>query len=217
MVKARAFRQNILSSDCYFKCNCELCQKEAISNDDDERYEKFEKLRKETKRLHNESRQDLANLPILSRIQSIYPGTTLTPTMIKESIYQKLIDNTKKAISCFKEMYELAQNPKEPSRFMPYYHEIIISVIGFGFNMALAGCMFAQGGLDLCFQPDVSSLEYFKDECQNFSKIGLQMAENMCGSYSILTKKWKERNNFEQWMAQEVEEDEKLWSNSTFY
>ena len=210
MVKAREFRQNILSSDCYFKCNCELCQKEAISNDDDERYEKFEKLRKETKRLHNESTQDLANLRIFSgSFQSIFPGTTLTPSMFKESIYQKLIDNTKKGISCFKEMYELAQNPKEPSRFMPYYHEIIISVIGFGFNMALAGCMFAQGGLDLCFQPDASSLKYFKDECQKFSKIGLEMSENMCGSDSVLTKKWKERNDLERWMAQ----DEKLWFN----
>ena len=102
MVKARAFRQNILSSDCYnFKCNCELCQKEAISNDDDERYEKFEKLRKETKRLHNENNQHVANLEIwkMVDIQSIYPNTTFTNSMIKESIYQNLIDNTKKAIA----------------------------------------------------------------------------------------------------------------------
>ena len=213
MVKARAFRQNSLSSDCYnFKCNCELCQKEAISNDDDERYEKFEKLRKETKQLHNENNQNVANLPIweMVDIQSIFPGTTLTNSMIKESTYQKLIDNTKKAITCFKEMYELAQNPKEPSRFMPYYHEIIILVIGCGFNTALFGCMiFTQRGLDLCFQPDVSSLKYFKDECQKFSKIGLKMSENMCGSDSVLTKKWKERNDLERWMAQ----DEKLWFN----
>ena len=74
MVKARAFRQNILSSDCYFKCNCELCQKEAISNDDDERYEKFEKLRKETKRLLNENKQHVANFPMWEiDIQSILP------------------------------------------------------------------------------------------------------------------------------------------------
>ena len=76
-------------------------------------------------------------------------------------------------------------------------------------NMALAGCFFAQGGDDLCFQPDVSSLEYFKDECQKISKIGLEMSENMCGSDSVLTKKWKERNDLERWMAQ----DEKLWFN----
>ena len=91
-----------------------------------------------------------------------------------------------------------------------YYHEIIILVIGCGFNTALFGCMiFTQRGLDLCFQPDVSSLKYFKDECQKFSKIGLKMSENMCGSDSVLTKKWKERNDLERWMAQ----DEKLWFN----
>ena len=96
MVKASAFGQNILSSDCYFKCNCELCQKEAISNDDDERYEKFEKLRKETKRLHNENNQHVANLPIweMVDIQSIFPGTTFTNSMINRSILYGEYDPT---------------------------------------------------------------------------------------------------------------------------
>ena len=102
-------------------------------------------------------------------------------------------------------MYKLAQNSKEPSRFMPYYYEIIICVIGNGFNQALAGYVLAKKHLGN--KSDVSNMEYFKEECQNFSQIGLQMSEIMCGSNSVLTKKWKERNDLEQWMAQ----DQKLW------
>ena len=51
--------------------------------------------------------------------------------------------------------------------------------------------------------------KYFKDECQNFSKIGLQISEIMCGSNAVLAKKWKERNNFEELLVQL--QDDKLW------
>ncbi len=90
-------------------------------------------------------------------------------------------------------MYKLAQNSKEPSRFMPYYLEIIIFVIGNVFNAAFVGYVSAKNF------GNKSNIEYFKDECQNFSKIGSQMYEIMCGSNSVLTKKWKERNDLEQW------------------
>ena len=189
-LKTRVFRQNILSSNYCFKCKCELCQKEAINNDD-ERYEKFEKLQQETKHFDN----------ILNQQADLF---RMSPPA---QLYQNMIENVKRVISCYKEMYELAQNSKEPSRFMPYYYEIIILVIGDGFNQALAGYILAKNHLGN--KSDVSNIEYFKDECQNFSKIGLQMSEIMCGSNSVLTKKWKERNNFEELLAQL--QDDKLW------
>ena len=190
-LKTRVFRQNILSSHYCFKCNCELCQKEAIYNDDDdEMYEKFEKLQQETKHFDN----------ILNQQADIF-RIHFTPAQL----YQNMIENVKRVISCYKEMYELAQNSKEPSRFMPYYYEIIIFVIGNGFNQALAGYVLAKKHLGN--KSDVSNMEYFKEECQKFSQIGLQMSEIMCGSNSLWSRKWKERNDLEKWL----EQDQKLW------
>ena len=173
-----------------FKCNCKLCQKEAINNNnynDDERYEKFEKFRQEAIKLK----------------QIKFPPFE----MIKK------IENLKSEISCYQKMYELAQNSKEeePSRFMPYYYQIINSVIGRGFNAGLGGYFFSKKFLmeDFSIKSDVNNMKYFIDECQKFSKIGLQMSEIMCGSNSVLTKKWKERNNFEELLAQL--QDDKLW------
>ena len=188
-----------MSKEYYFKCNCELCQKEAINNDDDERYEKFENLQQEAKHFDNMIKQQA----------DMFGKSGISPWA--HFCQNKMIENIKRLISCYKEMYELAQNSKEPSRFMPYYFDIIILVIGDGFNKALDGYLLAKKNPGS--RPDVI---YFKDECQNFSKIGLQMSEIMCGSNSVLTKKWKERNDFEsipirdleQWMAQ----DRKLWS-----
>ena len=46
-------------------------------------------------------------------------------------------------------------------------------------------------------------MKYFKGECQNFSKVGLQLTKVISESDSIFTKDWKERNdNFEQWIMQ---------------
>ena len=85
---------------------------------------------------------------------------------------------------------------------MPYYYTIIIKVIGSGFNSALEGYSFAK------LYNNASNIRFFKTTCQNFSKIGSEVSEKMCGSDSVLTKKWKERNNLERWM----EQDESLWS-----
>lgn len=46
-------------------------------------------------------------------------------------------------------------------------------------------------------------MDYFKGECQNFSKVGLQLTNVISESDSIFTKDWKERNgHFEQWIMQ---------------
>ena len=183
-----------MSKEYYFKCNCELCQKEAINNDDDdERYEKFEYLQQEAKHFDNMIKQQA----------DMFGMSEISPWA--HFCQNKMRENIKRVISCYKEMYELAQNSKEPSRFMPYYYEIIILVIGDGFNQALAGYILAKRNLGN--KSDVSNIEYFKDKCHDFSQIGLQLTEIMCGSNSVLTKKWKERNDLKQWLAQ----DQKLW------
>ena len=188
-LKPRVFRQNILSSHYCFKCNCELCQKEAINNDDDERYKEFEKLQQESNQFDN----------MLNKQADIFRMSTPT------KLYHNMIENVKSVISCYHEMYELAQNCKDPSRFMPYYYQIIILVIGAGFNQALAGYVLAKEHFD--DKSDECNMAYFKDECQKFSQIGLQMSEIMCGSNSLWSRKWKERNDLEKWL----EQDQKLW------
>ena len=190
-LKSRVFRQNILSLHYYFKCNCELCQKEAINNDDDERYKEFEKLQQESNQFDN----------MLNKQADIFRMSTPT------KLYHNMIENVKSVISCYHEMYELAQNCKDPSRFMPYYYRIIILVIGAGFNQALAGYVLAKEHFG--YKSDECNMAYFKDECQKFSQIGLQMSEIMCGSNSVLTKKWKERNHFEELLVQL--QDDKVW------
>ena len=46
-------------------------------------------------------------------------------------------------------------------------------------------------------------MDYFKEECQNFSKVGLQLTNVISESDSIFTMDWKERNGkFEQWIMQ---------------
>ena len=62
---------------------------------------------------------------------------------------------------------------------------------------------------DFTIKSDVNNMKYFIDECQNFSQIGLQMSEIMCGSNSVLTKKWKERIHFEELLVQL--QDDKVW------
>ena len=84
---------------------------------------------------------------------------------------------------------------------MPYYYTIIIKVIGSGFSSALEGYWSAKSS------NNANDMRIFKATCQKFSKIGSEMSEDMCGSNSVLTKKWKERNDLERWM----EQDESLW------
>ena len=185
-LKTRNTRQ-ILLSYFGFKCNCELCQNENNNDDDDERYEKFEQLQQEVIKL-----KQLEFSP---------------------SEMMKKMENIKKEISCYKKMYELAQNSnKELSRFMPYYYQIINSVIGRGFNASLGGYYFSKKFLimdDFSIKSHLNNMKYFKDECEQLCQIGLQMSEIMCGSDSVLTKKWKERNHFEELLVQL--QDDKVW------
>ena len=188
--KDRDTRQNLLSSNFFFKCNCDLCQEEAKISNEDKNYEKFENLLEKAKNFEEK---------IKHHFQNNIAHKSLASTVTR---YQQFIEFHKCEISCYKKIYELTQISKEPSRFMPYYYTIVIKVIGSGFNSALEGYSFTK------MDNDASNMRFFKTTCQKFSKIGSEVSEKMCGSDSVLTKKWKERNNLERWM----EQDESLWS-----
>ena len=189
-----------------FKCDCELCQEEAKISNDDESYEKFENLHEKVKKFEEKKKQLLAyDAPTYLTNLTTYLSNVLDVGLYKDikhyQIYKQFIELHKSEISCYKEMYELAQISKEPSRFMPSYYTIIIKVIGAGFSSALKG-------YSMAIDPnDTNNMRFFKAACQKFSKIGSEMSEDMCGSNSVLTKKWKERNDLERWM----EQDESLW------
>ena len=50
-------------------------------------------------------------------------------------------------------------------------------------------------------QKNYGKMEYFKEECEKFSKIGLLIAKMCLGQEHFVTKDWKERNeDFENWL-----------------
>ena len=208
--KERDTRQNLLSSNFFFKCICELCQEEARISNDDKTYEKFENLLKKAKNFEEKIKQQ--KLPTNKKLTAW--NFRNDQTKYYAEFYQKSIEYHKSEISCYKEMYELAQISKEPSRFMPSYYTIIIKVIGAGFSSALKGYSMAIDPRKRALRSsswidpnDTNNMRFFKVACQKFSKIGSEISEDMCGSNSVLTKKWKERNDLERWM----EQDESLW------
>ena len=118
--KDRDTRQNILSSIFLFKCDCGLCQEEAKISNDDESYEKFENLHEKVKKFEEKKKQLLAyDAPTYLTNLTTYLSNVLDVGLYKDikhyQIYKQFIELHKSEISCYKEMYELAQISKEPS------------------------------------------------------------------------------------------------------
>ena len=81
-------------------------------------------------------------------------------------------------------------------RFITNYG-FVINILDDGFRTGVQGYVTAK------LHSDSANMEYFKGECQNFSKVGLQLTNVISESDSIFTKDWKERNgHFEQWIMQ---------------
>ena len=81
-------------------------------------------------------------------------------------------------------------------RFITNYG-FVIDILDDGFRTGVQGFVTAK------LHSDSANMKYFKGECQNFSKVGLQLTKVISESDSIFTKDWKERNgNFEQWIMQ---------------
>ena len=60
--------------------------------------------------------------------------------------------------------------------------------------------------------------KYFAEECQKFSKVGLQLSETVSGIDSVMTKDWKERNcNLDKWIVQDPEFEIRFWNKIKNY
>ena len=108
-------RQKKLSSNFGFKCNCKLCHKQTISNDD-ERYKHFEEWQ--------------------LKAEVLMEMSTQSPT------YPTFLENIRNEILCSKEMYKLVQI-KNPSRFITNYG-FVIKIIDDGFIAGVRGYLGAK-------------------------------------------------------------------------
>ena len=107
-MKNRKTRQNNLFSDRGFECCCELCEKESTVSDD-EKYERFEKLKHEVDQLHE----------------------AFSTPFTRSDPFQ-MLQKYKKGISNIKEMYKLALE-KKPSR------SVIDGILKDGISLGTAG------------------------------------------------------------------------------
>ena len=96
-----------------------------------------------------------------------------------------------KALACQKQMYNLAKKKKVSKGFI---HDILTRT----FEIALSGYGTAIG------QKNHGKMKYFKGECQNLCKVGLQIAKICCDPEQARLKQWKEINqDFDNWVKKE--------------
>ena len=147
-----------------------ICSCERCQDEDinnaDETYEKFQKLQEEAQK---HSKKDYSNCSS---------------------------DYIEKAISCRKQMYNLAENKKAPKCF------IIEMILIEWFNLEVKRYKFAK---DLVhnmahvskhvreIKEFVNKMEYFKGECGKLAKVTLQMVKTVKGDDSNWAREWKEK------------------------
>ena len=160
-MKNRKERQDRLQKEWNFICSCERCQDEEINNDD-ETYEKFQKLQEEAQKY------------------------------TKKANFNHSSEYIDKAISCHKEMYNLAENKKAPKIFIIY--QILIKWYNLeignyimdklpSFHGSAPHANFWQNG----------KMEYFKGEREKLAKLTLQMVKIVSGEDSPSAREWKEK------------------------
>ena len=151
-----------------FVCSCEVCQNEEINNDD-EIYQKFQNLKDEAEKLFSNVTKD--------------PPNPRVP-----SSFVKTFDQIEKALTCQKQMYNLAKNKRAPKSF-------ILNLIDRAF--IYASCGYASAIMLSYKKEFIGKMEV---ECEKLSKIGLQIAKMVGGQENSVTKEWKERNqDFQNW------------------
>ena len=93
-----------------------------------------------------------------------------------------------KALACQKQMYNLAKKKKAPKRFI---HDVLGTAFGYGVSGYCAAIL----------QKNHDKMIYFKGECQNLSKVGLQIAKMCLAPENAKIKEWKEINqDFDNWV-----------------
>ena len=170
IMRNRKERQEDLLKTYKFLCTCERCQDEEINNDD-ETYEKFKKL-----------------------LQGAEKRGKIAKNLLNWDD-GKSLDFMEKAISCQKQMYNLAIKKKATKGFIT---EIIIpewwylEINRYGIAQQY---VYERG-----IKEFVVKMEYFKGECLKLAKIVFEMELTVNGKNSKDAKKWKERyEDFDNW------------------
>ena len=168
-MKKKKERQRILQEKWGFICSCKRCQDEEVNNDN-ETYKKFEELQEEAEK---------------------------TAQKVKTFMYdsRKCLIFMEKAISCQKQMFDLAENKKAPKCFI--YNMILtkwfhLEANRYRFAKTLAT---SKGKKEF-----VGKMGIFKVECEILAKISLQIAKLIFGDDSNFSREWEEKyKNFENW------------------
>ena len=86
----------------------------------------------------------------------------------------------------------LAKKKKAPKSFI---HNILHTALEY-----------AASGLSAAMvQKDLGKLKYFKGECENLAKVGLQIAKMCLGPENTKIKEWKEVNqDFDNWVERNL-------------
>ena len=97
-----------------------------------------------------------------------------------------------KALAHQKQMYNLAKKKKVPKSFI---YDILKKALEIGFS-----------GYCVAFnQKNHGKMKYFKGECQNLSKVGLQIAKMVLGQENTRLKEWKEiTQDFDNWIKKKI-------------
>jgi len=163
-MKNLKMRQNFLLANWGFQCSCRLCQYEKLNHPDEEKYENFAKLQQQSKKLLE----------------------------VAKTAGQVRLAIIKKEVTCYKEMYKLAEQKNCSKAF------IVNEILDNGFNAAVQGYLQAQVTFNY------NSMAEFETECELFSYHGEEMARIVFGNNPI-GKEWKERkNNFENWIKEDM-------------
>lgn len=101
-----------------------------------------------------------------------------------------------KEIFCYKEMYKLAKEKRAPRSFIVY------EILDNGFNAAVQGYLCAQSFCDL------QKMTQFKNDCDNFSKVGEQVSK--CVSKKTSEEWQNRRQNFDTWIQDAMTNNSKF-------
>ena len=165
-MKNKKGRRDHLQGNWGFICSCERCQDEDINNDD-ETYEQFQKLQEEAEK--NAKKAKIMK--------------------ISESMISCQFDFIEKAISCLKQMFNLAEQKKAPKHF------IYTMILSEWFYLEATRHVFAKNLVSVQgLNQYVGKMEYFKGECKKLTKIMVQLAKTITGNDSTMTRDCKEKS-----------------------
>ena len=158
-----------------FVCSCQRCQEEDI-NRDDKASERFTRLQMDAESYQEKAQKHTSDA-------------------------KKYLGFIEKAISCYKQMHDLAESKKVPKDF------ILNEMLKKCFDLEVKGYAFTKNLVfELGKKKFAGKMEYFKEECQKTAKITFEAVKIFKGQDSKLTREWEEKfHDFETWFLNNLE------------